>query len=72
MNLTGGDPQADVLAEQMSQAWINFARSGDPNHAGLPHWPAFSAARGETMTFDVACSVQDDPEREARRVTLEI
>ena len=71
-NLTGGDPQADILAEQMSQAWINFARSGDPNHAGLPHWPAFSAARGETMTFDVACSVQDDPEREARRVTLEI
>ena len=69
-NLTGGDSQADVLAEQMSQAWINFARYGDPNHAGLPHWPAYSAAKGETMVFDTPCLVQADPDREARRMVL--
>jgi para-nitrobenzyl esterase len=66
-NYTGGVPESGTLAAQVSQAWINFARCGDPNHPGLPHWPAYSAQRGETMIFDVPCSVQNDPGGEARR-----
>ena len=30
------------LAEQMSMYWTNFAKAGDPNAGGLPHWPAFT------------------------------
>lgn len=70
-NYTGGVPEAGILAAQVSQAWISFARTGDPNHAGLPHWPTFSSEKGETMIFDVPCTVQDDPGREARRVAVE-
>lgn len=69
-NLTGGDPAADVLASQMSEAWLAFARSGNPNHDGLPHWPAFTPGEGQTMVFDTECAVVTDPDREARQAAL--
>lgn len=67
-NLTGGDPRARLLGEQVSQAWINFARSGNPNHSGLPRWPAATPAGAQTMIFDSGCTVQEDPGVEARRL----
>ena len=69
-NLTGGDPQADVLASQMSQAWINFARSGNPNHSGLPQWSAFTPETKQTMIFDTPCAVKEDPDGEGRKMVL--
>ena len=29
----------------MSEAWLAFARSGDPNHAALPAWKPYTAER---------------------------
>ena len=43
---TAGDRK---LAEEMSGYWINFARSGDPNGTGLPHWPAFANADSQVQ-----------------------
>ena len=54
------------LAAQMSQAWIAFARSGDPNHTKLPHWPAYTADQRQTMIFDVTSKVVSDPHPEER------
>jgi len=61
---TGGGPAARALAARVSDAWVRFARAGDPNHAGLPKWPAFTNEKGATMVFDNACSVVDDLDRE--------
>ena len=65
-NYSGGVPEARRLSAQVSQAWINFARHGDPNHDDLPRWPSYSPDTGSTMVFDAPCAVANDPDREAR------
>lgn len=55
---TGPDPQA--LADQMSAAWLAFARTGNPNTPVLPNWPAFKPADRATMVFDVKSRVVND------------
>ena len=67
INYTGATPEALRLSARVSQAWINFARYGNPNHSDLPKWPVFQTAK-ETMIFDNVCSVRNDPEGEGRRL----
>jgi para-nitrobenzyl esterase len=65
-NYTGGGPEALALSARVSQAWLHFARSGNPNHPGLPSWPAFTADKRATLIFDNRCTVRYDPEGEGR------
>jgi len=37
------------VAIEASNYWVNFARSGNPNGAGLPQWPAFENAKGRVQ-----------------------
>ncbi len=46
------NPEAEGLSKQIAGAWAAFARTGDPNHAGLPRWEKYSVARKATMIFD--------------------
>jgi para-nitrobenzyl esterase len=50
----------------MSAAFAAFARTGNPNHADLPTWPAFNARAYPTMIFGNDCTVKNDPNREER------
>ncbi|WP_007514510.1 carboxylesterase/lipase family protein [Pseudofrankia saprophytica] len=63
----GGDA-ADLgrLIDEVAGAWIAFARSGDPNHSGLPAWPAYGTGDRATMVFDRPTRVVRDPEPEIR------
>ena len=62
--MTGGGKEAYVLADRMSQSWINFARTGNPGHKGLPTWPAYDEKAGATMLFDNVCQVKNHHDAE--------
>ena len=64
---SGGGPRPRALSEKMAGALLQFMKTGNPNGRGLPSWPKYSAARGETMIFDDVCVAKDDPDREARK-----
>jgi para-nitrobenzyl esterase len=66
--MTGGTTEAHRLGEQMSDAWIQFARSGNPAHAGLPRWTAFTAENRAVMIFDSQCQLKNDPDPEIKAI----
>jgi para-nitrobenzyl esterase len=65
--MTGGGPGPRALAAKVSEAWIHIARSGNPNHSGLPKWMAFTASEKATMIFDNQCELKNDPDRDERQ-----
>jgi para-nitrobenzyl esterase len=64
--LTRGAAGASALADAVSDAWLAFARSGNPNTSKLMAWPAFEARRRATMVLDAESRVLDDPLRDQR------
>jgi para-nitrobenzyl esterase len=65
--LTGDAPTRGMLAEAMSRAWIEFAYKDNPNHGGIPYWPAYNSIERPTMLFDLQCRVENDPLGAERR-----
>ncbi len=60
-------PEAQGMAEVMSEALLAFARTGDPNHAGLPRWTPYSLDRRETLIMDLPPRMENDPRGDERR-----
>ena len=59
---------AQKVADQMSAAWIAFARTGSPNAAGLSSWPRYDARSRSTMVFNVVSRAVNDPYPEERAI----
>jgi para-nitrobenzyl esterase len=66
-SMTGNGPERAALAQQMSRAWVAFARTGNPNHSGIPKWDPWNPTRWPTMVFDRTTAAVDDPFGEERR-----
>jgi para-nitrobenzyl esterase len=59
-------PNSQAVADQMSDAWIAFARTGNPSSKSLPTWPAYDLTRRANMIFNAKSRVVDDYNKEAR------
>ncbi|HSP66300.1 MAG TPA: carboxylesterase/lipase family protein [Bryobacteraceae bacterium] len=66
-SMTGTGQDRYALQDKMSAAWAAFARTGNPNHKGLPNWPKFNPAQRATMIFNNECKVANDPNGEERK-----
>jgi para-nitrobenzyl esterase len=69
--MTGGGADAMALADKVSDAWIAFARTGNPNTPKLPHWPAYDSKDRATMVINNISKVVNDPLREQRIAMFE-
>ncbi|HYG07486.1 MAG TPA: carboxylesterase/lipase family protein [Stenotrophomonas sp.] len=65
---TGDGEDARRMATMMSESLLAFARHGDPNHAGLAQWQRYDLERRQTLLFDTAPRLADDPRGGERRL----
>ena len=53
--MTGGTARAYRFQETVSDIWLAFIKTGDPNVKGIPSWPAYTEENGATMVLDDKC-----------------
>jgi len=61
--MTGSTKEAYIMADKVSDAWINFIKTGNPNAKSLPNWPAFDDQTRACMVFDNVCEVIEDVDK---------
>jgi para-nitrobenzyl esterase len=69
-NATG--PTAQRMADQMSETFLAFARTGNPNNKLIPRWDNYTLPRRQTMVFDVPSRLEDDPRGAERRLFAKV
>jgi para-nitrobenzyl esterase len=70
--MVGASPEdverAQPLATAMSESLIAYAKTGDPNHSGLPHWPPYDVTSRPTMIWNTPPRVVDNPRGNEREL----
>jgi len=64
--MVGTGPELQPLADRVSGAWVAFARTGNPNHPGIPKWTPFNATDRPSMHIDNEWKLVNDPGRDER------
>lgn len=71
-NLDPGSPELTItdfeISDAMATYWTNFAKHGDPNGEGVPHWPPFNAAGNDVMYFQQTPRTGPVPSAESLKV----
>ena len=58
--------ETQELSEKMMDAWIAFARTGDPNHENIPKLPPYDKDKRVTIIFDKEVTIAQDPNSHER------
>jgi len=65
---TGTSAEAQDVADAMAGALLAFSRDGDPRTGATAGWQPYSLERRQTMVFDAAPRLEDDPRGGERRL----
>lgn len=65
---TGTGADARAASKALQDSFVAFATTGDPNHAGLPHWARYDLAHRATMIIDSVSRPENDPRRWQREL----
>lgn len=61
--MTGSTPEAYVFEDLVSNIWLSFIKTGDPNVKGLPTWEPYNAESGPTMILDNSCRLEHNHDK---------
>ena len=67
-SMSGIGEEQQRVADVLSETWIAFAKTGDPNNALIPHWPAYDTEARPVMVFDVEPKIVNDARGAQRRL----
>ena len=59
---------SERLEDQLAGAWVQFAKTGDPNHSLIPSWPQVTADSVPTMCFDEKTDLRIDHDKELMEI----
>jgi para-nitrobenzyl esterase len=62
-------PEDHKVSELMGAYWTNFAKTGDPNGTGLPHWPLYTA-KGDYPVLHLTADPHAAPDSHRARYLL--
>jgi para-nitrobenzyl esterase len=65
-SMAGDRPDNPEMAKIMSDTWVSFVATGNPNNPAIPQWDPYDAKRRATMLFDVPSRVENDPRANIR------
>jgi len=69
MSVMAGDrPENAEMGKIMSDTWVRFASTGDPNNPAIPRWNPYDLEKRQVMHFDVPPHVSTDDRSEMRKL----
>jgi para-nitrobenzyl esterase len=69
--MAGDRPDNPAMAKVMSDTWVSFAATGNPNNAAIPNWKPYDAKERATMLFDLPPRTENDPRANIRKLLAE-
>ena len=58
---------SEKMEDDMTGSWVAMAKTGDPNHEGMMHWPSYQECFGATFLFDAENKVVVDHDKEVQK-----
>jgi para-nitrobenzyl esterase len=70
-SMAGDRPENPAMAKIMSDTWVHFAATGNPNNPAIPQWKPYEPTERATMVFDVPTHAENDPRTEVRSMLMD-